>query len=71
LLHIFRTSSSNASLSFFAVALVISPIGTSRPLAWLRLVLGWSSSEVEVYPHKKDVIWPNKPERTSITRTNM
>jgi len=41
----FWTSPFNASLSFFALALVIGPIGTSNgSLAWLRLVLGWSAS---------------------------
>jgi len=45
LLHMFWTSPFNASLSFFALALVIGPIGTSNgSLAWLRLVLGWSAS---------------------------
>jgi hypothetical protein len=45
LLHMFWTSPFNASLSFFALALVIGPIGTSNgSLTWLRLVLGWSAS---------------------------
>jgi hypothetical protein len=45
LLHMFWTSPFNVSLSFFALALVICPIGTSNgSLAWLRLVLGWSAS---------------------------
>jgi hypothetical protein len=47
LLHMFWTSPFNASLSFFALALVIGPIGTSNgSLAWLRLVLGWFASIV-------------------------
>jgi len=47
LLHMFWTNSFNAYLSFFALALVIGPIGTSNgSLAWLRLVLGWSASIV-------------------------
>ena len=46
LLHMFWTSPFNASLSFFALTLVIGPIGTSNgSLAWLRLVLGWSASK--------------------------
>ena len=45
LIHKFWTSPFNASLSFFALALVIDPIGTSNgSLAWLLLVLGWSAS---------------------------
>jgi hypothetical protein len=45
LLHMFWTSPFNASLSFFALAVVIGPIGTSNgSLTWLRLVLGWSAS---------------------------
>jgi hypothetical protein len=45
LLHMFWTSSFNASLSLFSLALVIGLIGTSNGLlAWLRLVLGWSAS---------------------------
>jgi hypothetical protein len=46
LLHMFWTSPFNASLSFFALTLVIGLIGTSNGLlAWLRLVLGWSASQ--------------------------
>ena len=41
----FWTCPFNTSLIFFALALVIGPIGTSNgSLAWLRLVLGWSAS---------------------------
>jgi len=47
LLHMFWTSPFNASLSFFALTLVIGPIGTSNgSLEWLRLVLGWSASHL-------------------------
>jgi hypothetical protein len=54
LLHMFWTSSFNASLSFFALALVIDPIGTSNgSLAWLRLVLGWSTSTIYPFIYKK------------------
>ena len=63
-LHMFWTSSFNASLSFFALALVIGPINTSNGvLVWLRLVLGWSaSSDVNLVitwsrnPHAKTTI---------------
>jgi hypothetical protein len=45
LLHIFYTSPFNASLSLFALTLVIGPIDTSnRLMAWLRFVFGWFSS---------------------------
>jgi hypothetical protein len=54
LLHMFWTSAFNASLSFFALALVIDPIGTSNgSLAWLRLVLGWSASEGGIIKREK------------------
>jgi len=53
LLHMFWTSSFNASLIFFALALVISPIGTfNGSLAWLRLVLGWSASIFSIISSK-------------------
>jgi hypothetical protein len=45
-------STFNASLSIFALALVIDLIGTSNgSLAWLYLVLGWSSSSRKELEH--------------------
>ena len=59
LLHMLWTSPFNASLSFFTLALVVGPIGTSNgSLAWLRLVLGWSSSLF--YPYYNRNISLNK-----------
>ena len=67
LLNMFCTSSFNASLSFFVLALVIDLIGTSNgSLTWLRLVLGWSSSisgEGEIF--NKSLIKTSQTMKTS------
>jgi len=75
LLHMFWTSSFNASLGLFALALVINPLGTfNGSLAWLTLVLGWSSSTRSdanlvitwsLNPHTKTPI-PGKPSKSGL-----
>jgi hypothetical protein len=52
LLYMFWTSPFNAFLSLFFLALMIGPISTSNgSLAWLRLVLGWSTSYINTYQY--------------------
>jgi hypothetical protein len=41
LLHMFWTSPFNASLSFFALDLVIGPIGTSNWSVWVLFLQGF------------------------------